>query len=138
MPDIMRGMSEKTGEDSNIISKGERNVDAFLDLWKRRRKICILVTLILICPDILGLISYFDKSAKITELKSKLAEVTADRDKKEQLLAPWQALAARTFASDPSEKRLDLLLEKVGQLQGAVDDAAKRIPKPTVLSPEVT
>jgi hypothetical protein len=56
------------------------------------------------------------KESDISELKGALANVKADRDKNQLLLAPFQAAALKIYTNEPLEQRLDLLAGELGEV----------------------
>ena len=132
------------GADPSIVRKTESAIDDIIDLWRRRKLICIIVILVVVVPIAFGVYKQFvtvpnltseisQKQRKIDELRSSLQKTEHERDKAQIQLAPFLAAAERTFPNNPPDKSLELLLVKLEQAIGSVKDAARRISPERVL-----
>jgi hypothetical protein len=111
--------SSKVGSPLSAVRKSERNVDDLIDLAKRRPILCalfIIVTLASLGHWVLGE-SISKLKADNIKLENELTETKRDRDSKATQLAPFLAVAEKQFKNAPADKRLDLLLDKVTDIQ---------------------
>jgi hypothetical protein len=120
------------GQDHSIIAQGERAVDDFVGLWRRRKFICVLVVLILLVPALVTGFGMFwgrgSLKGQLGNLQRELDDTKRDRDSKATQLAPFLALANQRFESAPPDKRLDLLFDRVDKLMEAVRETATKLP----------
>ena len=107
-------------EDSSVIKKTETLIDDFVDLWRRRPKVCVLVVAIVVLPTLIAAIG-------IPHLRASLAKVTAERDKAQLRLAPFLATANRHFENLPEDKRLDSLSKKLDGMLATVQHGDRSI-----------
>ena len=114
-------------ESQSIIKKTESAVDDLLDLWNRRKIICIIVIIIVISPILFGLYQKYivipkleskleSKEEKISQLKTDFGEIIKERDKAELKLAPFLAAANQNFPEASPDHRLALLVNKIEEL----------------------
>jgi hypothetical protein len=99
--------------EGNPVTKTVNAIDSWLELWRTRRTMAVIVALSLAIPLPFAAWTY----KKNESLEKDLIAMKADRDAKATQLAPFQALAAKAFESAPPDKRLDLLLEKVSKIE---------------------
>lgn len=136
------------GEEPSIVRKTESAIDDILDLWRRRKLICIIAIFVIAVPVSFGVYQQFvevpklkseisQKQHKIEDLQSNLQKAERERDKAQIQLAPFLAAAERTFPNKAPDQRLDLLLAKLEQAIGSVQDAARRISPERILDTEV-
>ena len=104
----------------SVVKKTELAIDDFRDLWKRRKFICIIVLIIIITPI---LVSVFT----IPRLSFKLCKAEQERDKAQLQLAPFLAVANKTFSESPPDGRLELLADKMDKMIGAFGDSKQEI-----------
>jgi hypothetical protein len=99
------------------VKKLESALDDLHDLWHRRKIVCCIVLAVIVLP--ISFTSYQQLVAvprlknQITSLDAEKGKVEKERDKAELKLAPFLAAAERSFPNTPSEKSLDLLLERI-------------------------
>ena len=88
-------------KNQSIVKKTESEIDNFIDLWRRRRGICIIVLIILVAPICFSLYLKFleipNLESKISGLEKDLDIATKERDKAEIMLAPFLAAAEHKF-----------------------------------------
>ncbi|CAB1064486.1 hypothetical protein D1BOALGB6SA_9282 [Olavius sp. associated proteobacterium Delta 1] len=131
----------------SIVKKTESAIDDFIDLWKRRKGICIIAIAIIIVPTCFTLFQQYiaipkiqsqivKKDQKISLLENRLKETIREKDKAEIKLSPFLAAADRHFSKSPPDERLNLLVEKIDSLIKRVESAAKDIKSKRILSIE--
>lgn len=120
-------------EDKSFVARGEKALDDFLRLWRRRKVAC---TVILICMAVpaagFAIANFWGKgalNAEIDHMRRERDSVITERDSKAAQLAPFLALANQRFETAPPDKRLDLLLERVEELSRTVRDTAALLPR---------
>ena len=132
-------ISEMTDERS-VIKKTESALDDLADLWRRRKLVCTIVSLVIVLPTAFTLYQQFVAvprlKGKITSLLSAKEQAERARDKAEVQLAPFLAVANRQFPDEPQQKRLELLLTRLDKVVARVEDAANKIPQRRSLSEE--
>ena len=106
--------------EQSIVKKAESALDDIVDLWHRRKLLCVIVVLVVIIPTLVSIFT-------IPDLRSKLKNAERARDKAELQLAPFLAAANQKFPDKPQDKRLELLLARLDQAIGSVEDAARKI-----------
>ncbi|MBW1965632.1 MAG: hypothetical protein JRI40_10560 [Deltaproteobacteria bacterium] len=125
-------------EKQSIVKKTESALDDLLDLWRRRKLICIIVIAVIALPGGFTLYQQFvalpKLKSQVSTLETQKKEAEQKRDKAELQLAPFLATAKARFPDVPPDKRLELLLKKMEQAVTDVQDAARRIGKDRVLS----
>jgi hypothetical protein len=136
-----------SGEPS-IVRKTESAIDDLLDLWHRRKLVCVIVILFVAVPLAFGSYQQFVevpklkseislKQHQIEDLQASIQKAEHERDKAQIQLAPFLAAAERTFPNIPPDQRLEFLLAKLEQAIGSVQDAARRISPERILETEV-
>jgi len=134
--------------DQSIIKKTESAIDDLVNLWQRRKLVCVIVIAVIIIP--VGFSIYLEfvavpklkadisqKQQDIQTLKNYVQGVEKERDKAEIQLAPFLAVANQRFPDTPSDKRLELLLTKLDQAIISVQDAARRVSSERSLAPQI-
>jgi len=107
-------------ENQSHIQTIEKTVDDLADVKKRKPWLFYLIVLGLVA---VGVLYVFDKfwgipslEEQITKQEKEIQELKRDRDSKATQLAPFLALANKTFEKSPPEKRLELLVERLDQV----------------------
>lgn len=112
--------------EQSIVKKTESALNDLLDLWRRRKPVCIIVVAVIVLPAGLTLYQQFVAVPKLKDqvstLKTEKHEAEQKRDKAELQLAPFLAVAERRFPDTPSDQRLDLLLTRIDK---AITDAIR-------------
>lgn len=125
-------------EQHSIVKKTESALDDLLDLWRRRKFVCIIVLVVIILPAgftlYQQLVAVPKLKTQISGLESGKQKAERERDKAELQLAPFLATAKARFPDAPPEKRLELLLNRMEQAVSEVQNAARRVGKDRVLS----
>ena len=107
-------------ENQSIVKKTESAIDDLIDLWRRRRGICIIVLIIIVAPICFGLYLKFleipNLESKISGLEKDLDIATKERDKAEIRLAPFLAAAEHKFPKERPDKSLELLMDKLNEV----------------------
>ncbi len=110
--------------EKSVIQKTESALDDLLDLWRRRKIICIVVLSVLVLPTLHTLYLQFVAvpalKSQVSTLETEKTEAIQKRDKAEIQLAPFLAVAERSFPDSPSNQRLELLVSKIDK---AITDA---------------
>ncbi len=105
--------------ESSIVTKAESAIDDVFDLWRRRKGVCILVLLGIVCPTLFAfhqqLIAVPRLEDKLAASQSTVGDLKRELDKTELKLASFQAAADRAFPNREREERLDLLLSQLSQ-----------------------
>lgn len=118
-------------KEQSIVKKTESALDDFLDLWRRRKLVCIIVLLVISLPTSFTLYQQLVAVPKLKDQVSTLqtAKDEAERecDKAELQLAPFLAAADRRFPDSPADKRLDLLLSRLDKAITDVQSAARMV-----------
>ena len=96
-------------KESSIVKQTETAVDDLLELWRRRRLLAIVVIIIVLIPSAAAL---FQNFVSIRKLEKQLEKVESQRDKAELQLAPFLAVANRSFPDVPNDQRLDALINR--------------------------
>jgi hypothetical protein len=107
-------------DEPSVIKKTETLIDDIIDLWQRRRYVCVLVIIVVILPSIVAVVG-------IPSLKSALDKAEHDRDKAQLQLAPFLAAANQHFQDIPESGRLDRLSQKVDSMLEKVQDGDRNI-----------
>ena len=106
------------------VKKIESSYDDLVDLWRRRKKVCLIVIAVIILPGLFyGYVQFValpDLKVKVSTLETEKSKAEKERDKAELQLAPFLAVADSRFPDTPAEKRLDLLLNRIDK---AITDA---------------
>jgi len=125
-------------EEQSIVKKTESALDDLLDLWHRRKLVCVIVLVVIILPGgftlYQQLVTVPKLKTQISTLKSGKQKAERERDKAELQLAPFLATAKASFPDAPPDKRLELLLNRMEQAVSEVQNAARRIGRDRVLS----
>lgn len=128
-------------KEQSIVKKTESALDDLIDLWRRRKIVCIIVLLVIILPT--GFTLYL-KFVVVPKLKDQLGalqtakdEAQRERDKAQLQLAPFLAVANRRFPDSPADKRLELLLSKLEQAITDVQSAARMVSPEHSLDPRL-
>jgi hypothetical protein len=118
--------------DQSFVRKGERALDDFIDLWKRRKPACVIVLLVMALPAIgFAISNFWGKGVlrhQVDDLQKRLNATERDRDSKAAQLAPFLAIANQRFESAPPDKRLDLLAQRIEELTHTVKETAAQLP----------
>ena len=118
-------------EEKSIVKKTESALDDLLDLWRRRKLVCISVLIVIILPTCFTLyqqiVAVPKLKGEVSDLQTAKREAEQGRDKAELQLAPFLAAAERRFPDSPAEKRLDLLLAKLDKAIMDVQSAARKV-----------
>ena len=128
-------------EEQSIVKKTESALDDLLDLWRRRKLVCVIVLIVIILPA--GFTLYQQLVAvpkmkdQITALQTAKREAEQKRDKAELQLAPFLAAAERRFPDTPADKRLDLLLARLDKAITDVQSAARKVSPERSLDPRL-
>jgi hypothetical protein len=108
-------MAHSMADEKSIVKKAETAIDDFRVLWNKRPGMCVVVLLILLAPSLFLVFSnLWGKGAIEKEnlnLKSDLHDTKEELQSKEAQLAPFLAVANQRFSNEPPDKRLDLTLE---------------------------
>lgn len=118
-------------EKQSIVKKTESALDDLLDLWSRRKLVCIIVLAVIILPAGFTL---YQQIVSVPKLKSQISTIEAQkreaeqkRDKAELRLAPFLAAAESRFPNTPADERLDLLLSRLDKAINDVQSAARKV-----------
>ena len=107
-------------ENQSIVKKTESAIDDLIDLWRRRRGICIIVLIIMVAPICFSLYLEFleipNLESKISGLEKDLDIATKERDKAEIRLTPFLAAAEHRFPNQHPDKSLELLMDKLDEV----------------------
>ena len=119
------------GEEQSIVRKTESALDDLLNLWHRRKVVCIIVLAVIVLPAGFTLYQQFVAVPKlkdqVTTLERQKREAEQKRDKAELQLAPFLAAAERRFPDTPADKRLELLIAKLDKAITDVQSAAQKV-----------
>ena len=128
-------------EEQSIVKKTESALDDLLDLWRRRKLVCIIVLLVIILPVGWSLYQHFVAVPKlkdqVTALQTAKGDAERERDKAELKLAPFLAAADHRFPDSPADKRLDLLLARLEKAITDVQSAARKVSPERSLDPRL-
>lgn len=113
----------------------QTEIDRFIWLWRRRKIVLVVLTIITFVVVLFGGVAFFSmrRTSKrdIAQVQSRLAkterdlsQATVERDETASRLAPFMNLAEQQFPSAPSDERLHLLLDHIE----AVTKAASKLP----------
>ncbi|MFA5165112.1 MAG: hypothetical protein WC481_06070 [Candidatus Omnitrophota bacterium] len=114
-------------EDISIIKKTETALDDLINLWRRRKLLCIIVVAIISTPLIYSVVITSQMKSKLENAEKAKENAEKAKDKAELQLAPFLAAANQGFPNIDPEKRLELLLSKLNDAVINVQDAARRI-----------
>lgn len=134
--------------DQSIVKKTESAIDDLVDLWRRRKLVCVIVIVIIVIPVGSSLYLQFvavpklkadisQRQQDIQTLKDSVQSAEKERDNAKIQLAPFLAVANQRFPDIPSDKRLELLLAKIDQAIVSVQDAARRVSPERSLDPQI-
>jgi len=114
----------------SVIKKAETVWDDLRRLWRRRPWLAALVIAFFLAPTGVFVYEHFwgkaDLKERLAQVRNELADAKRDRDAKATQLAPFLAVAQKTFADAPPEKRLELLSRRVESLEKNLSDAQPR------------
>ncbi len=115
----------------SIVKKTESALDDLLDLWRRRKLVCIIVLAVIILPACFTLYQQFvvvpKLKSEVSTLKTQKREAEQKRDKAELQLAPFLAIAKSNFPDTPEDQRLDELSEKLDRIIAESKNADRSI-----------
>ena len=104
-------------KEQSIVVKTESALNDLLDLWHRRKLVCVIVLAVIVLPVGFTLFLHFvavpKLEAQVRALQTEKGEAEQQRDKAELQLSPFLAVAELGFPDSPADKRLDLLLSKL-------------------------
>lgn len=127
--------------EQSIVKKTESALDDLMDLWRRRKLVCIIVIFVIIFPACFALyqqiVSIPKLKAQVNKLESQKNEAEQKRDKAEIQLAPFLAVAERRFPNSPENERLDLLLPKLDKAINDVQRAARKVLPERTIDPKL-
>jgi hypothetical protein len=107
----------------------EKEVGALKLLFKRQPVLCFLVVLWLVSTTVYAgyqIIQVHNLERENSDLQKKLEDTERERDAKASKLEPFLAEADLRFPDDPSDKRLELLLQRFEKTVIEFDGATKR------------
>jgi hypothetical protein len=119
-------MADETEESNKVenplsaVKKSERNFDDLIDLSKRRPVLCAFFIIAAVASGAWHWASgesLSKKKEQIDTLQKESTELKRDRDSKATQLAPFLAIAEKQFKESPPDKRMDLLVEMVKDIQ---------------------
>ncbi len=117
--------------EKSIIGKTETALDDIIDLWKRRKPVCVLVLIVVFLPTAFTLyqqaIAVPRLKSKATALDTEMQKAERERDKAQIRLAPFLAAANQSFSNAPPDKRLDLLFIKMDDMLTKVQTATDKL-----------
>ncbi|MBN1516710.1 hypothetical protein JXA32_09100 [Candidatus Sumerlaeota bacterium] len=147
-------------EDKSFVRKTESEYDDWRDSWKRRKVLAsfviILVLIIFVLPafyaayqgyftipniekkhqneikDLKQVISDLKKDKE--NLENSLKSTENERDKAELKLAPFLAVADKTFPQTPADQRLELLVEDLNDAINKLTETTKDIKRVRTVS----
>lgn len=128
-------------EERSIVRKTESAIDDLLDLWRRRKLVCVIILFVIVFPAGFSLYQKYVAVPKLEEevsaLQTAKSEAEQERDKAELQLAPFLAAAEQRFPDSPADERLDLLLDKLDKAITDVQSAARKVSPERTLDPRL-
>jgi hypothetical protein len=128
-------------EEKSIFRKTETAFDDLVDLWRRRKLVCIIVLAVMVLPAGFTLYQQYVAMPKlkdqVTTLERQKRETEQERDKADLRLAPFLAAAERRFPDTPADQRLDLLLSKLDKAITDVQTAARKVSPERSIDPQM-
>jgi hypothetical protein len=118
-------------QQQSVVKQVESGWNDWRRLWKRKPLVALLILLFLVAPASLLVIQHFwgngELKEKLSQNEKELADVKRDRDAKATQLAPFLALAQKTFTDAPPDERLKLLIQRVEILEKSYADTQPRV-----------
>lgn len=105
------------------VQQYEKEWDDFRNLLKRRPWVALIIVFIFVLPSIYAAYVHYKNS----ELTSTLEDMKSENTKLELRLAPFLAVANKSFPESVPDKRLDMLFEKLNETLTTVKEVAQTV-----------
>jgi len=116
-----------TDKSQSITKRAETEVKDLSRIRKRKPKLFWALVVIAAAYIIIRGVAIPHLASELSKTKEELLDVKRDRDAKASQLAPFLAVANRTFEASPPDKRLDLLVDKMIEILQAVTNTAQKV-----------